>query len=320
MSSRLRQWIVAALILSLFTLTGATGAPPTSRQQTVTGTWFHLSVRTPPLLCVGQVHKIVVTPLVDLISQGSKKFDYTDRVVTGVQIRAEISNTSIATISPSTAISGTLPASLFDGTIPLKDAAGSGELVFTLRALKTGTTNLILTGKVPRQWSRGQERYFGPDDMPAGGPIKVVNCKYRVTTFMSLDAHYGNLDSYILSRAVGAMETETGELFSGSAIVDWSAFSFSVMCYHTHTVEPALAKITGTPDQSGLITVQITYDPTAFSTKNCGSSNAGILAVGPVIVQVPPEGGHVERTYTTSWGNESLSGSVGVYVTPIEKK
>lgn len=149
---------------------------------------FYLNISYPPTLCAGREYSIAVTPLVELDGKRAdgQKFNYQDRIIPGVEITAEIADQNIATVDPAkpkSKRSGYLPASPL-GTTSLADQekfGNLGEVVFKIKAKKAGSTNMYLTAKVPRQWSGGRDRYFGPQGMPTGGPIKVVNCDYRVT-------------------------------------------------------------------------------------------------------------------------------------------
>jgi hypothetical protein len=170
---------------------------------------------------------------------------------------------------------------------------------------------LFFEANIPQAAQSGQESYFGPR-----APIKVVNCKYKVTAFTYTGASYPNLRSYIISRTSGEMKSSDGQSFSGTTGVNWQAFSFSALCSHSHTFSPAQAQLKGTLNQDQL-TVQVTFDAASFSSTNCASSNSGQLLAPPLIITVPASGGGKHWTYSFPWGLEALEGSASIYVTPI---
>jgi hypothetical protein len=176
-----------AFILLLLALCAGSAAPtapaqaaPAAPEQTVTNMAFHLNVAQPARYCAGQTYSIRVTPLVDLDGRAAdgRRFHYEDRIVTGVPIKADTSDHSIARIEPSRQTSGALE--MHEST-SLTDRPGFGEVTFRLHALKAGFTNLYLTAEVPRQFSGGRPRYFGPRGDPAADTISIVDCSYLVT-------------------------------------------------------------------------------------------------------------------------------------------
>jgi hypothetical protein len=114
------------------------------------------------------------------------------------------------------------------------------------------------------------------------------------------------------------MEIKTEDTYSGSAVVDWNASSFSALCSHSHTISPASAQLSGILSRNDWLTIQIKYGPAAFSSENCASSNAGVMEAAPLIVDVRASGGNVHTQYAFTWGAMPMKGSISVYVTPIE--
>jgi len=310
----LGRW--AFLLLMLALIAGST-TPGTAAQQKREERSLYLSVIRPEFFCLGEAKTIRVTPTLEdkEISPGSNRTIFKNGI-TGIQIKAEIlPSKDIATVEPASQWSGStmLVSSLPD--------LGLSEATFTVRARKVGTTFLILTAQVPAQYAGGKTSYFGPRGAPPSIEIRVVNCKYRVTAFTTANAHYPNLYSYLMSKAVGVMETKDGALFSGTATADWRAFSFSVRCSHTHTFQPAQAQLRGTFSQNGQqLRVQVIYDPAAFSSQNCASSNSGELLAPSITADVPSSGGSSHHAYSYDWGAMAMAGSYSIYVTPIKSK
>jgi hypothetical protein len=169
--------LVIALCAGRVAPTAVVRAAPTAQGATFTNMRFYLNVALPAKFCAGQEYPIAVTPLAELDAtwQDGSRVHYRDRAITGVPIKAEISNTSIATIEPPSKKTGTLELLINE-----RADSGRGEVTFTLHARKAGTANLYLTAEVPERFAGGTRRYFGPSGMPVGFPIDVINCEYRV--------------------------------------------------------------------------------------------------------------------------------------------
>jgi hypothetical protein len=154
---------------------------------------------------------------------GGEKFSFKGKIITGVPITAEITDKSIATIEPAkpkSKTSGYRPGNLME-TFSFQDQAkldSLGEVVFELTTKKVGMTNFYLTAEVPKQWSGSTKKYFGPSGMPVGGPIKVVNCKYRVTiTYSMLQSSAGTFG--YMSGFLNTFITGDGADYLGTGIL-----------------------------------------------------------------------------------------------------
>ena len=300
-----RKWYVIILILVFMLTSGSAGqaipvqAAPSADRQII----YRMKIFMPPdPLCAGKDYSIKVRISADQQYRGQdgELHDLTSEGITGIRVEAFARDNTIAQITPRSATTG------WDF-----ENVGPGEIEFKLAAKKAGSTVLFFEANIPRAAQSGQEPYFGPQ-----APIKVVNCKYKVTAFTYTGASYPNLRSYIISRTSGEMKSGDGQSFSGTTGVNWQAFSYSAMCSHSHTFLPAQAQLSGTLNQDQL-TVQVTFEAASFSTTNCASSNSGQLLAPPLIVTIPASGGGKHWRYSFPWGLEALEGSASIYVTPI---
>jgi hypothetical protein len=176
----LRKAARAGLLSLLFVLCAgwvSPAAPARAAQPAEPGTptksRFYLNIVQPGTLCAGQVYPIIVTPQVEVELEDPDEPHRTAifTVAEAVQIKSEVSDTSIATIDP--------PSETATGIGPFqKDDAPA---TFNLHTKKAGTTFLYLTAEVPARYSGGVKRYFGPNVGVTGYPINVVNCAYKVT-------------------------------------------------------------------------------------------------------------------------------------------
>lgn len=300
-----RKWHRIILILVFLLSSGSAGR--TTPVQAAPGAdgliIYRMKIFMPPdPLCVGKDYSIKVRISADLQYEGEdgRYHDLISEGINGRKIEASVRDNNIAGISPRSLLTG------WD-----IDSVGPGEVEFRLKAKKAGNTVLFFETYIQEAAQSLQEPYFG-----SSVPIKVVNCRYKVTAFTNASASYPNLRSYIISRTSGEMKSSDGRSFSGTTGVNWQAFSYSAMCSHSHTFLPAQAQLNGTLNQDQL-TVQVTFDAASFSSQNCASSNSGQLLAPPLIVTVPVSGGGKHWTYSLPWGMEALEGSVSIYVTPI---
>ena len=146
------------LLLALCAGWVSPAAPARAAQSAQPGTptrlRFYLNVDQPLTLCAGQVYPINVTPQVQAevkeTNEPPKTIIYT--LPDAVQIKSEVSDTSIATIDP--------PSQTVTGLGPYRDLSDTHPATFNLHAKKAGTTFLYLTAEVPARYSGGAQKYF----------------------------------------------------------------------------------------------------------------------------------------------------------------
>jgi len=234
---------------------------------------FYLNISYPTTLCAGREYSIPVTPLVELNGKRSdgEKFNYQDRIIPGVEITAEIIDTKIATVDPAkpqSKKSGYLPEHLL-GTSSLENQerlSNLGEVVFKLKAKKAGTTYLYLTAKVPRQWSGGRDRYFGPQGMPVGGAIKVVNCRYELTMIYNWEYSFPAANMWLIGTMHKAPLTIESELLTGKGQIDFMrVVGGNPDCTYNISTGESTVDMTGSfsqdPSGSGQVQVTFNYGP-----------------------------------------------------------
>ncbi len=261
--------LILMLMLSLGSAgqTAVRAAPPA---QEITNMRFYLNIRYPPTLCAGREYSISVTSLVELDGkrEDGQKFNYPDRIVPGVPIMAEITDQNIATVDPAkpqSKTSGSLPGDLLGtSSLDAQERLGMlGEVVFKLKAKKAGTTTLYLTAKVPNRWSGGREKYFGPQGMPVGGPIKVVNCKYEVTMIYNWQYSFPAANMWLIGTMKKAPLNIDSELLTGAGQIDFMrVVGGNPHCSYSISSGKSTVDMTGSysQDQSGNGQVKIMFD------------------------------------------------------------
>jgi len=250
----------------------AQAAPPADE---ITNMRFHLNIFYPVTLCAGREESIRVTPLVDLDGkrEDGQRFNYKGRIVPGVPITAEITDKNIATVEPAkpqSQKSGSLPGDLL-ATSSLENQerlGGFGEVVFKIKAKKAGTTTLYLTAKVPSLWSGGGEKYFGPQGMPVGGPIKVVNCKYEVTMIYKWQYSFPAANMWVIGTMNKVPLKIESESLTGTGQINFmQVVGGNPNCTYTISTGKSSVDMTGSfvQDPSGKGQVKVTFNYGALS-------------------------------------------------------
>lgn len=328
-----RSFVFLALIclLSLGSASQATpalAAPPA--QETVTNMRFYLNISYPTTFCAGREYSIGVTPLVELNGKRSdgEKFNYQDRIIPGVEITAEITATNIATINPArpqSKKSGYLPGDLLGtSSLEMQERLGNlGEVVFKLKAKKSGATNLILMAKVPGQWSGGRDRYFGPQGMPAGGPIKVVDCEYQVTMTYRRQDPFGVATGFM----PGTLVKSDGQGLKGQGQFTFHEFASLPTCTLTTSELKSPTGITARivdPNASPL-TLRLSFDYSEATKTIYGRCIMGRLGVATSQETVPEDPDWFldlpEVYFKEPWGTRKFptfnGGSMWITVKPV---
>lgn len=256
---RIRRLLVTAFTISLLLVPGSAGAAP-GAQGSSYDTFVRLETRLPfGPYCVGQDYAATIRPVVlyhERQGQGEGRTRVGESLagpsvgVIAVPIEASSTNASVATVAPKRVFSG------YD-----LDEVLPGSAYFTIHAAKPGSTNLIFEAVI-----RGQ--YVGPVI-----PIKVVNCKYKVTL-----SHSGRYSSEGVSgTTTGFMSTtisgEGGEL-SGSGTFTFSATKAVTGCRATSALSPVGVKITGHVTEAGHLELTLDYAP---SFTHSGSLSCPVL-------------------------------------------
>jgi len=278
---------------------------------------FHFSVATPGRLCVGQNYPMPVTMLVDFqMMANGQPVEYQDRVVPGITIQASSDDNAVAGITPAQLTSGILQVDLL-ASPPFGTANGQGQVVFSLHAKKEGVANLHFQAHAPAALAGG-----GPQPAPIEIPVKVENCKYKVTVTGSWKVNYKgqNLATILKETLHGEMTRDEAGVLSGTANVSWDLRSFSAMCSHAHMVTPSTASLKG--EQTGAtLHFHLTYDAFEEKTVNCGSANHGKIQVSPIeFIDFPASGASASTSLPFPVGNEVLNGAGTVSIVPVPLK
>jgi hypothetical protein len=220
--------LALALCLGHGAATAPAQAAP-STQETITNMRFYLNVHQPDRYCAGQVYSIEVTPLVELngTSTDGRRFNYQDRIVTGVPIKAETQDTGIARVEPARQTSGALEMHV---STSISRQPGLGQVTFRLHAQKAGSTNLYLTAEVPPQFSGGRRLYFGPQQMPAGFPIKVIDCEYLVTATYRWELSGTGFRYWNVGSLRARITASDPEFYGGDGLFDFFLNHYDVTC------------------------------------------------------------------------------------------
>jgi len=298
------------------------GAPMTGAEAALQGGTqvverFHFSVATPGRLCVGQNYEMPVTMLVDFqMTANGQPVEYQDRVVPGIAIQASSDASAVAGITPAQLTSGALQADLL-ASPPFGTANGLGQVVFLLHAKKEGVANLHFQAHIPSGLTGG-----APQPAPIELPVKVENCKYKVTVTGSWKVKYErqNLATILKETLTGEMTRDESGALSGTATANWSLQSFSAMCAHAHVVTPSTVSLKG--EQTGeTLHFHLTYDAFEEKTVNCASSNHGKIQVAPIEFSgFPASGASGSVTLPFPVGNEVLLGAGTVSIVPVPVK
>ena len=235
-SAPLRLMGRACLLLLALALSAGHSAPfvraqaaPPAQAPTITNMRFYLNVHQPDKYCAGQVYSIQVTPLVELNGRYSdgRPLHYPDRVMTGVPIKAETQDQSIARIEPARQSAGALELHQFTS---MTDRPSFGAVTFRLHAQKAGATNLYLTAEVPPRYAGGTARYFGTGGMPAGFPIHVINCEYLVTATYTWELAGTGYRYWNVGSLRARITASDPELYGGDGLFDFFLNHYDVTC------------------------------------------------------------------------------------------
>lgn len=301
-------------------------AAPTAAEGTLVSARWYLRFTNPPRLCVGRPATIRVTPLAEITGKiNGAGFQCKDCIIPGPAIKAEITDTSIATVSPASQSTGVLPKSLFSTHgFSMLHPEGLGEATFTVVPLKAGSTSLILTAQVPSQWSDGAVKFFGPRNSPPSAQIEVGNCLYRVQVRYLATQSGPGYSSIVL----GSMDTTIqGEqnVLSGEGTLTTNRTASLQGCSFGYSGFASPTKLSGSisglPGE-GQLTLGLDYQPGAWSASiacpGAGGSPSGTENPGswlPHELTFSEHGGMVSNSLEFAhW-----SGAVTVWVTPLKQ-
>lgn len=301
--------VITFFIVSISQVTPAQASSPSQQNGNITTTYSMRVTLPPPPICANQQYNVTVE--VDSKSQGimnGQQAQFSE-VLYGVQVDAHSTNTGVAAISPDREVTGD----------PLLAAPGgdSGPAVaeFTLQAQKAGTAKLVFETMI----GHNINSYLGPVI-----PIKVINCKYKVTLVSSWSfsrTEYGvTIYSHLTQSSQGEMQlSDSGNALDGTATVTWAMSSYAPGCNQSHQLPVASAKLTGTVNQDAdTLTVHVAFGQADLSSTHCIGGETGQFAPPEIEFTVPATGGTQGKDHSFQLGGEDLHGYTTVIVTPVE--
>ncbi len=136
---------------------------------------------------------------------------------------------------------------------------------FPFKAKKAGTTILYFEGLV-------QGGYVS-----LNLPVKVINCKFKVTAASSWDRQDGGGHIYLATMDEAELTADAQGHYSGSAIVNWfGTFGVGGGCSFVYTITPSQSPVemTGELGENGQLVVTLTYQ----SVHTTGSGTCGNMS------------------------------------------
>jgi hypothetical protein len=235
-------------------------------------------------------------------------------VVTGVPVSGGVDNPSIGTLSPDSSTT----------SMASKSYPGAAEFVF--KAEKSGETTVkFLAGVATPGWF-GTSFKGGSTFVSADVPVRVENCKFKVTTIG--EWHVPGPASISVAAISDDVEVKGGPdgSYKGSGTVNWIASADRVQdCGGTLTLGSSQVDWTGNMDNSGQLSLNGSYQPAAGSIDatcaNAQGSGSGSFPVqltpNPVRLSAASSGGGSSQSQLLQ-GPEPTSGSVVIVVIPEE--
>jgi hypothetical protein len=237
-----------------------------------------------------------------------------DGPVSGVVVRGSVTDSHIGTLTSPESNDMTLAASGTDLRI--------GDADFLFVAKKAGTTILKFDGEVGSYWvgTGATETLPNSYTVHVEVPVTVRPCKFKVITASHWSASVPNLTSNLVANLQDVMEVNANGQYAGTAEVTWSAASYSYMCSHEHTIPPGQAHLTGDLNDSGVLRVNVTYDPVTMASVNCGGAESDTLQIQgpPIEIAINASGGTLTQAQTLQVGIMAFSGSTAIVVIPVE--
>lgn len=311
------RWCVFCLRLALAFYTGGVGqttfvrAAPRANE-----TIDSFEISTSPIpspACAHSLYEVQFFARVDRVADlNGNKVDLKGGLgPSDISVKATSSDTNVAEFHPEI-----LTASALDNRI------GRGA-DFKLKTEAPGSATLTLTGKL--EWT-GERVIFPPLQLP----VKVVNCRFRITINTILLGIGPAITETVVSTVTGEINGEANGALTGQADVIWKAQQATPCLSVVQTAPPSKATLEGSLSEDGSsLTVHVTYDPAmAFST---GTSACYVKATRnwqsqfqapPLSFTVPTTGGSLSQPVSLHIGESAkgLTGTAIIGVQPIEDK
>ena len=294
------RWRNVFIALVLAVAIGSAGQAPSVQAAPARDARIFMFARpeTTKPICVGDTA---------LITVNVKKYEFAGEesatllgTFIGVNVHASVVTPSIGMINPTSA---------------LTRANQENRAVFIFSALKPGTTRIEFSGKVNQLLLLGRPISSG-DTVTAATQLTVVQCVYDIQVISTF--RVGMTSVGTSNQLVFLVDKERDE---STFYVNWVT---SALCGINSPISESKATVV-TERVGNNIKVNVTFLPSSsIGGGTCGVSvatdNTMKLALSPLTIIVPPEGGSATIPQTVKAKNGSFTGSAFISVTPLYKK
>jgi hypothetical protein len=193
------------------------------------------------------------------------------------------------------------------------DNAGMAKFVFTAKEI--GETAVGFTGKIDHHWF-GTRLVDIRDIVEDGFAVKVIPCKFKVTTISRVSAVSSNAEG--TSNEAEVVADAQGN-FKGSTTVNWQVVNTTSCVFSLLSLTPSQVDWSGTIDSDQLVLTG-TFQPTTTSYSfTCpgipgGDSGQHINPIEPLTIRVALTGGGSTQPQMVS----NAAGSAVIVVIPEE--
>ncbi len=257
-------------------------------------------------ICAGESYDIPVR--VESRSTGLLNGDQVNfqELLYGVTVVAHSNDHSIVEFDPYIGVTGDEELA-----VPGQDPT---EINLILYAKKAGTTSISFDAEK-------SSIFFNAKFPPR--PIKVVNCKYKVTVNSrwdwSLTAYGVRISSNLAAYTNGEMSVNAdGTLLNGTANAGWFMSSFAAGCNQSHRIADSQALLQGSQSSDGSqITVHIVFKSVTIASTHCVGGETRQFTPPPIRITLPAEGGTETVDHPFQLGGENLAGTSTIQITPL---
>jgi hypothetical protein len=224
-----------------------------------------------------------------------------------VEVKATSSDPSVAGFHPEV-----------ETASAVENRIGNGVNLY-LKTEQPGSAALTITGKI--QWT-GNRVVFPPIQQP----IKVVNCRFRITINAITAASAPDIVETVVFRVRGEIKGTSDGTVSGDADVTWNAQQGTPCLSIIQTIPESKATLEGSFSEDGsTLTVHVTFEPAIMFQQNtvmCAihstSTQQHQFQPQPINFIVPSTGRVVSQPVSIPMGDLAPSGTAIITVEPIE--
>jgi hypothetical protein len=315
-NNKARHWykILVILVLAL-SLSGVGQTTSVQAAPHADATIYSFDLSTSPIPSPACAHSLFD---VQFFANVESTVDWNDQQVklqgglgpSDTSVNATSSDTSVAEFHPDSRT-----ASALDNSI------GGRSANFQLKTEAPGSATLAFTAEI--KWA-GQSITLPPLQLP----IKVVNCKFKVTITTILLGVGPDIMETVVSKLTGEISGDENAALAGEAEVIWNAQQVTPCLSVVQVVPPSKATLEGSLGENGsTLTVHVNYGlGMAFSqgTTTCKVSVTGTyqhqFQPPPLSFTVPTTGGSLSQPVTFQIGTGPINGTAIITVVPIEGK